>query len=94
MAIVLPEAARGALEDLCLAAVAGDPAMACVEGYFECLDSRGMLPRQISKGKLHAFLASRETPGRRLGEAAKAGDWPWDSDAFDGVKAFLRTVAE
>jgi len=31
-------------------------------------------------------------PDRRVGEAAQAGYWPWDSQAFDDLWAFLRSM--
>lgn len=83
------------LEDLCLAAVADDPAMNCVDEYFKCLDVLGSAQKEIAlpKARLHAFLASRERPGLRLGEAAEKNDIPLDSPVFDKVKSFLRELA-
>jgi hypothetical protein len=46
----------------------------------------------MSKAKVHAFLASRYEPDKRLGEAAKAGYWPWDNEAFETVKSFLQQI--
>ncbi len=82
----------GALEDLCLQAVDNDRAKPCVEQYFDCLKQRGLLPKNISKAKIQAFLASRLEAGKRLGEAAQAGYWPWDSSAFDQLKKFLQII--
>ncbi|MFQ6116040.1 MAG: DUF3226 domain-containing protein [bacterium] len=90
--MILPdESTPGMLEDLCLRAVARDPAMHCVEQYFQCLQERYRipLPHKMSKAKVHVFLASRSEPDRRLGEAAKAGYWPWDNEAFERLKKFL-----
>ena len=90
--LILPkEDSPGMLEDLCLRAVAEDQAIDCVEQYFECLKQKGLaLPKNMSKAKIHAFLASREKAGLRLGEAAEAGYWPWDNEAFRQVKEFVR----
>ncbi|MEM4214544.1 MAG: DUF3226 domain-containing protein [Candidatus Methanomethylicaceae archaeon] len=92
--IILPNASSsGALEDLCLDAVQGDPAMACVEEYFRCLEQKKLsLPRHISKAKVQVFLASRDRAGLRLGEAAKAGYLPWDAEAFKQIKYFLEHI--
>lgn len=84
----------GMLEDLCLRAVATDPAMICVEQYFECLKQQAIsLPKNPAKAKIQAFLASRPEAGKRLGEAAQAGYWPWHSGAFEQVKDFLQKLA-
>lgn len=83
------------LEDLCFAAVANDPAVACVDDYLACLQTQGIELSQhiIAKAKIHAFLASRTEPDKRLGEAALAGYFPWQSPIFDPVKTFLAQVA-
>ncbi|MBI2849332.1 MAG: hypothetical protein HYX88_04300 [Chloroflexi bacterium] len=80
----------GALEDLCLEAVKQDTAMPCVEQYFQCLKQQSPSPNNPSKAKVQAFLASRTEPGKRLGEAAQAGYWPWSDPAFNQVKNCLR----
>jgi len=80
----------GTLETLCLEAVRDDPAMPCVAQYFECLDSQKVMqPKAIQKAYLHTFLASREKPGLRIGEAAENGYWDWNHPAFDPIKQFL-----
>ena len=80
----------GDLEELCLRAVKTDPAMECVDEYFDCLKHKALaLPKQMSKAKVHVFLASRIKPDKRLGEAAKAGYWPWNHNAFEKIKNFL-----
>lgn len=90
VAIIPPGQSQGELEDLCLQSISGDPALPCVDRYFECLDaSTDLMPRPLSKAKVHTFLASRNIPNRRLGEAADAGDWPWVSSAFDELKLMI-----
>ena len=85
----------GMLEDLCLASVEDDPAMACVSGLFACLDQEGVEPPgNMPKARAHAFLATRPRPDLRLGEAAERGYWPFDDPAFDEVKRFLSLIAE
>jgi hypothetical protein len=85
-ALILPgEDKRGALEDLCLRAVATDPAMACVEDFFQCLRRR-----PAPKASVQVFLASRSKPGLRLGEAAQAGYWPWNAPTFERLRRFLQ----
>jgi hypothetical protein len=94
--LILPEAyRRGMLEDLCLESVAQDPAMCCVEEYFKCLQQKALsLPNNMSKAKVQVFLASRSKPGLRLGEAAEAGYWPWNGNAFKQVKDFLQKIVQ
>lgn len=93
--MILPaESVPGMLEDLCLRAVAPDPAMLCVEQYLQCLQQQGLsLPHNVSKAKVQAFLASRPEAGKRLGEAAQAGYWPWDDATFEQVKNFLQQIS-
>ena len=91
--IIPPNSKTGALEDVCLASVAGDPAMVCVESYFGCIERSeldGPRSTWVSKAKVHAFLSSREDPALRLGEAAERGLWAFDAPAFDPLKSVLR----
>ncbi len=62
MVMILPDGETpGMLEDLCLRSVAEDPAMSCVDEYFRCLEGwLQELPRNPSKARVRAFLASRE----------------------------------
>ena len=90
--LILPDGKTpGMLETICLQSVQGDPVMECIELYFECVQQRmSALPGNIPKAKVQAFLASRSTPGLRLGEAAHAKYWPWDSPVFDHVREFVQ----
>jgi hypothetical protein len=92
--LILPRGnEHGALEDLCLKAVAQYPALCCVEQYFQCLHQQGVPePRNLSKAKVQVFLASREEAGKRLGEAAQAGYLPLEHEAFEEVRDFLRQL--
>lgn len=92
--LILPGNANpGMLEDLLLDTVAADPAVKCVDDFFNCLTAQSMaLPKNMSKARVHAFLASREKPNLRIGEAASKGYWPWTSGALDGAKSFLQSL--
>ena len=82
------------IEDVCLESVSADPAMKCIENYFDCIHGAGLPgPREhwTSKARLHAFLASRERPQLRLGEAAEKGVWPLEADAFSPIETLLTT---
>jgi hypothetical protein len=82
----------GMLETLCLHSVSTQPEFACVDAYFQCLHGHQIVPNNLHKARAHAWLASRPEPDRRVGEAAQAGYWPWGSNAFDDLWAFLRSM--
>ncbi len=91
---LLPDSVSpGTLETLCLRSVAKDPAMACIEEYFQCVVRQGLpLPGNMLKAQVHTFLASRPRPYLMLGQGAHEGYWPWDNPAFDPLKRFLRAL--
>jgi hypothetical protein len=94
IAILPNENTPGMLEDLCLQAVMHDPAMFCVDRYFQCLQQREIiLPSKMSKAKVQVFLGSRPEAGKRLGVAAQAGYWPFDAEAFEQLRTFLQMVS-
>lgn len=92
--LILPHGeSSGALDDVCLASVADDPVMSCVEDYIDCmLDAVDAQPNNLSKSKLQAFLSSRREPGMLLGAAARANYWNFDHIAFEPLKDFLRMM--
>lgn len=86
----------GTMETLCLRTVEKDPAMVCVDGYFECI--RQGSAHQPSAGKLdkaraHAFLASQEQPDLHCGLAAREGYWNFGSPALKPLKEFITNLA-
>ena len=95
---ILPDGeSRGNLEDLCLRSLEGSAeylsVLSCVDQYLDC---RGESPDADSgahsKARLHAYLAVGNRPGRRLGEAADAGAWDWNSPALQLLADFLRQL--
>ena len=94
--LVIPhESATGMLEDVCLSSVGDDPALACVHEYLSCIESSEItMPKNLTKARVHAFLASRKTPGLRLGEAAEASIWNFNSDAFRPLKQLLSLLED
>jgi len=52
----------GMLENVCLESVEDDPAMDCIDNFFECLSAknRELSKNDIPKARVRAFLASRE----------------------------------
>lgn len=82
----------GAIEDVCFESVAGDAAMGCAQDYLNCIKdsvAEAEQPNNLRKAKAQAFLASRERPGLRLGEAAEAGYWDFEHAAFEPFKRLL-----
>ncbi len=62
-AFMLPDnSSPGMLEDLCLASVRSDPAFACLDSYFQCVQSFGRQQGEPSKARVHAWLASEAAP--------------------------------
>ncbi len=92
--ILPPEAPKGTLEDICLSSVKDDPAMSCVDEYFDCLDAKGVgrPAKDFIKAKAKVFLASREDPNLRLGEAARKGYWPFEVTDFEIAKKFIQSL--
>lgn len=88
---ILPDCQRpGMLEDLCLDSIQAGPAMACVNGFFDCLRQHNHPePNALSKARVHVWLASCSEPDRRLGEAAQRGYWPLEHPVFGMLKSFI-----
>ena len=83
----------GMLEDLCLSSVRADPAINCVDSYFDCLKERKIIiSKDKSKAKSQAFLASRPRSPRDIGIAAKRSVWPFESPAFEEIRHFLTNL--
>lgn len=92
---VLPDgSAPGDLEALCLRSIAAEPLTACVDQYIACASADGREIAEPNKARLHAYLAAASSqPGLRLGEAAAAGVWDWQSPAFNRIRQFLLDLA-
>ena len=62
-AMIVPDAnTSGMLESVCLNSVSNDPAMICVEQYFQCLQEKQRILAEnvMPKARVGVFLASRE----------------------------------
>jgi len=95
-AFIAPDGVRaGMLEDLCLstAPVRASEALRCVDYYLECLGKANVLRPTWPKRRLHAYLAACEEPGKKLGEAARAGYLHLDDPVWNPLKQFLRDLA-
>ena len=85
----------GMIKDVCLDSVSDDPAMGCIDRYFDCIeeaDTPGPRQAWMPKARAHAFLASRDRPDLRIGEAADSGMWRFDSEAFTPLKDLLQLL--
>lgn len=91
---ILPDGvSQGALENLCLASAADARPMQCVDDYLTCLQRTGVrLHPNLGKTRTHAFLASREEPGLKIGEAAKAGYWDFSHPVWQPLIEFIKTM--
>ena len=83
---------QGTLEDVCLEAVRNHPGYPCLEDYFRCLAQN--TPRNIypTKAKFRAWMASQSDFDLRTGTAAQGGYLPWESEAFEPLRAFLSAL--
>ena len=92
--LVLPDAnTPGMLETICLRSVTDDPAMKCVDEYFNCVQEQlGYLPKTINKAQVQAFMASKPETVWQLGEAAQKNYWQLDHPTFDHVKRFMNDL--
>lgn len=95
--MIIPGIERtGMLEDLCLDSVREDPAMPCIEQYFECLSQAladQEIPKNSAKAWVQTYLASRKSSVRDLGIAAQKGYWgDWDHPAFEMIRSFLEVL--
>ena len=69
-----------------------DPVIICVNQYFECLHNKNIDTSRKAKAKIYAFLASKPEPGKRIGEAAQAGYFNFDTEAYQPFKEFLQLI--
>ena len=87
-----PHEGQGMLENVCLESVGAEPVMDCVDRFIECAgDERTDWPRlEIeAKARVHAYLASKDPPDLRLGEAGEKGFWNFDHQVFNPLKGLL-----
>jgi hypothetical protein len=83
----------GMLETLCMWSVRTNREWPCVEAFLACLKSLGMQSRNVAKASAQCWLASKPDPGKRVGEAAQAGYWPWGAECFSPLWQFLRVLS-
>lgn len=88
---------KGALENIFLKSIVGQPIEGCVETYMECAGRATGKPHtsssNMAKARVHSWLAAQDPPDLRLGLAAAKGLIDWDSPVFGDLKAFLQDLA-
>lgn len=90
--MIVPDAtSSGALEELCFRAFAGDPALPCVDQYFDCLAATGLPHPKDPKHRMRILLASRPEFRPGLAMAIESGYVPVHADAFDQAAQFVET---
>jgi len=77
------------LEDLCLETVNDRPAMKCVDEFSSCVSVLKTKPKNISKAKAQAFLASQPVIVNTVGLGAQKGYWNFESPCLVELKSFL-----
>jgi len=87
----------GCFEDVCLACVADDPATECVDAYMNCLEAQAAdgqlrLDSNLSKTRIHAFLASREDATIQIGQAFDAKCWDINHEAWQPLIDFIKSM--
>ena len=93
--LILPDRERkGSLDTILRTAAAGEETMGhCVSAYIECLKGSGLsIHPNTDKVWVHAYLASRPNPSLKLGEAAKAGCWNFNHEAWEPIKQFIHAM--
>jgi len=80
------------LEDLCLKTVKNLPSMKCVDEFSACVSGLETKPKNISKAKAQAFLASQPEFANSVGLGALKGYWDFDSPCLAELKAFLNNL--
>jgi hypothetical protein len=83
----------GMIESLCLTALeqseTGRAALACTDAFLSCLATAGKSAGNQTKARLHATLAGWGHHDPRVGAAARAGSFDWNSPAFAPLAEFL-----
>ena len=82
---------NGTLEDLCIKLVDGVKELDLATAYVEKANVDIEHLSHMHKSKLHAYLAIKNKyVGMKIGEAAKAGAWNWDSVYMEKYKDLMK----
>ncbi len=82
----------GMLEDIFIQSI--DPAeISCIDNLFDCIKNQTQrVQNHISKARINAWLSSQTKPGKRLGEAAQAGYFDFNHEAFKNIISFIQSL--
>ena len=88
-----PDKDTGCLESMIWEAIVDEnrSVAECIEEFVEC----AAIPRsgtRFEKARLYAFVASKEKPGLKIGEATDAGYWHLDHPAFLSIRELLKDL--
>lgn len=92
ISIISGDGNTGMLEDLCLNSISDDPAIRCVDDFISCIQQVGCNPKNLSKAKIHTWLASRDRSDMKLGDAALAKCLSFDHSTYESLIKFLRQI--
>jgi hypothetical protein len=91
--IIPPNAKEGRLEELCLSSIENFRQMGCIDDFFQCIGKKvNEFPEDLPKAKIQAFLASREKSVPHLGVGIERGYFPLNSEVFEEIKVFLKSM--
>ena len=94
-ALILPgDGEKGMLETLLCRTFAGAEMECCIDAFLRCAEESGSPIHRRDKSRAHAWLATRQDPHVSVGHAARKGYWDFEHEAFDGVRRFLRALAQ
>ncbi len=85
---------KGALEDLCLKTLSESENryLDKVDAYLQNINELSKLTHR-HKSRLHAYLAAKNNfVGMKIGEAAKAGAWDWNSKVLGNIKIMMQEL--
>ena len=90
--LIPPEGSDGCLETLLWETIETSPVAGCIEEFVDCADIPASGSRS-AKARVYAYIAAQDSPGLKIGEAARAGYWDFDHAAFNPLKNFVRALA-
>ncbi len=92
--LIVPLDGPGMLETVLCRTFAGQPIAACIDDFMACAVDAGELRQESAKARAHAYLSTRQRPGRDFGLAARQGYWDLDHAALNPIADFVRAIAE
>lgn len=78
------------LEDLCLKTIESRAEMKCVNKFCKCVsDLEGEKPKNQSKARAQAYLATKPNYAAHIGLGAKEGYWDFKSEVLNELRNFI-----